>query len=210
MLAPQDSVKVVARPVKLLLGLLLLKAPGKGSATVVNVHHTPAEALVVPPAARARTCHSYFVEFKSADTVTVRAVPVLTQLPSQTELMVRSKQYSYEAAEVLAPHESVRVVARPVWLLVGLVFAKAPGIGSETVVNAHHTPAEASVVPPAFLARTCHSYFVEFNSPETVAVRAVPELTQLPSHAELMVESKQYSYEVAPVLAAQDKANETA
>ncbi|CAB4988364.1 unannotated protein [freshwater metagenome] len=78
------------------------------------------------------------------------------------------------------------------------------------MVNVHHTPAEASVVPPAFRARTCHSYFVEFNSAETVAVRAGPVLTQVPSQAELIVESKQYSYEVAPVLAAQDKANETA
>jgi hypothetical protein len=97
---------VVARPVKLLLGLVLLNALGKGSATVVNVHHTPAEALVVPPAARARTCHSYFVEFSSAETVAVRAVAVLTQLPSQAELMVRSKQYSYEAAEVLAAQDN--------------------------------------------------------------------------------------------------------
>ena len=91
----------------------------------------------------------------------------------------------------------------------GLVLAKAPGIGSATVVNVHHTPAEASVVPPAFLARTCHSYFVEFSSPETVAVVAVPVLTQVPAQTELMVESKQYSYEVAPVLAAHDNANET-
>ena len=92
----------------------------------------------------------------------------------------------------------------------GLVFAKAPGIGSATVVNVHQTLPEASVVPPAFRARTCHSYFVEFNNAETVAVRAVPALTHVPLQAELIVESKQYSYEVAPVLAAQDKANETA
>jgi hypothetical protein len=150
------------------------------------------------------------VEFNNAETVAVRAVEVLTQVPSQAELMVRSKQYSYEVAPVLAAQDNANETARPVAALAGLVLAKAPGSGRATVVNVHHTPAEASVAPPEFRPRTCHSYFVEFNNAETVAVRAVEVLTQVPSQAELIVRSKQYSYEVAPVLAAQDNAKDTA
>jgi len=70
----------------------LLNAPG--AAAVVNVHHVVVLAVVVPVALRARTCHSYFVELVRPVSAAVRAVAVLTQVPSQTELTVLSTQYS--------------------------------------------------------------------------------------------------------------------
>ena len=53
------------------------------------------------------------------------------------------------------------------------------------VVNVQMVLPLARVVPPAFLARTCHWYVLPFARPGTVTVRLVPELFQL-VHATLL------------------------
>ena len=54
-------------------------------------------------------------------------VPVLTQLVSQALLFTVSRQYSYEVAPVLAPHDRVSDVAWLVAALAGAVLLNAPG-----------------------------------------------------------------------------------
>ncbi len=58
---PHDRLSVVARPVALFAGEVLLNEPGTGGATVVKAHQVPVLASVLPPVLTARTCHSYLV-----------------------------------------------------------------------------------------------------------------------------------------------------
>ena len=87
----------------------------------------------------------------------VRVVPVETHAVSHRLLFTVSTQYWYEVVEVLAPHDNVRASGRAVWLLVGLVFANAPGSGGTKVVKVHATFALAATTPMVLRARTCHS-----------------------------------------------------
>ena len=70
----------------------------------------------------------------------------------------------------------------------GLVFTSG---AAAATVNVRHPPV-ASVVPVAFVARTCHSYVAPAVSPLTGADVAVPTLGQVPEHVPFTVLSRQY------------------
>jgi hypothetical protein len=80
---------------------------------------------VLPKLFNARTCQKYVVFGFSPLKTTYFLTPRLTHVVQLSTLVLR--QYWYELAPLLSPHDSVRLVGRFVAPFAGLLLLNAPG-----------------------------------------------------------------------------------